>query len=81
MIFTLREGAHRATLPVEKANIDPWNLAGPKSDYKVIIPQLNRFQALETLHGKEKANKTVVQIAAIYEADTDFPCIFSRKRG
>jgi hypothetical protein len=27
-------------LPVEKANIDPWNLAGPKSDYKVIIPQL-----------------------------------------
>jgi hypothetical protein len=40
MIFTLREGAHRATLPVEKANIDPWNLAGPKSDYKVIIPQL-----------------------------------------
>ena len=40
MIFTLREGAHRATLPVEKANIDPWNLVGPKSDYKVIIPQL-----------------------------------------
>jgi hypothetical protein len=37
---------------------------------------------LETLHGKEKANKkTVVQIAAIYEADTDLSCIFSRKRG